>query len=154
MKHRQLKLNHPDMSSSQNKPKGFTLIESTIAIVVLLVGLLAVMQFFPFSIQIIGDANNRTIASNLALSKLEEIKSQSYDDISTGTLEAKQVVSADSTSYLYNYQREAIVEFIDSNFDPSGSDVGLKKITVTVYWNSAVLNEEQGYSINSILADF
>ena len=128
--------------------------ESTIAIAVLLVGLFSVMQFFPFSIKVIGDANAKTIATNLTLSQLEEIKAQSYDAMGTGTTETKQRVSTDPTSYLYDYQRQTVIELIDSNFDLSGSDLGLKKITVTTYWQSPVTKEEKSFSINSVVADF
>lgn len=148
-------LNHQAMFNLQNKKqKGFTLVESAIAIVVLLIGLLAVIQFFPFGIEIIGNANNRTIASNLALSKIEEIRSETYDDISTGTLETKSRMSSDPDSYLYDFQRETIVEFVDSDFNTSVSDVGLKKITVNVYWQSAIINSEKSININSVVADF
>lgn len=143
------------MFNLQNKkPKGFTLVESSIAIAILIIGLLAVVQFFPFGIQIIGNSNNRTIASNLALSKIEEVRSDIYDDISTGTLEAKQRISNDTDSYLYDFQRETIVELVDSDFNTSVSDVGLKKITVNVYWRSATIDEERSVSISSVVADF
>lgn len=130
------------------------MIEASVAIVILLIGLFAVIQFFPFSLEIIGDSNNRTIASNLALSQLEEIGSDTYSNISTGTIESKQRVSSDSDSYLYNYQRETTVSFIDSDFNPSATDIGLKKITVTVYWQSPVTKGEKSYSLESVVASF
>ena len=149
-----MKSNHPAMLNSPINKKGFTLIEASVAIVVLLIGLFAVMQFFPFSLEIIGDSNSRTIASNLALSQLEQVRANTYQNINVGTLESKQRISEDADSYLYDYQRETVIELVDSNFASSGSDVGLKKVTVTVYWLSPITKEEKSYSINSVIASF
>lgn len=132
---------------------GFTLIETTVAMVVLMVGLLAVMQFFPFALKIIGDSQNITTASNIAVAKIEQVQAQNYDDISTGTIETKQKISSDPTSYLYDYQRETVVEYIDSNFATSGTDVGLKKITVNVYWTSPVGLREKSISLKIVVSD-
>ncbi|MBI3290876.1 hypothetical protein HYZ76_01180 [Candidatus Falkowbacteria bacterium] len=133
---------------------GFTLVESTIAIFILLVGLLAVMQFFPLGIRMIGDSQDLTIATNIALSKIEELVSTRYEDLGVGTIEAKQRVSSDPSSYLYDYQRQTAVELVDSDFNTSVSDEGLKKITVTVFWDSAVGAIEKSTEINTVIADY
>jgi|SRR3989338_6106036 len=133
---------------------GFTLIEATVAILILIVGLLAVIQFFPFGLRIIGDSQSLTVASNLALSKIEEFQSLNYEEIGTGTVEPKQRLSADPADYLYHYQRQTLVETIDADFNPSASDVGLKKIVVTVFWRSPIGSTEKFTQINSIVADY
>lgn len=135
------------------KSGGFTLIESAVAIAVLMVGLWAVAQFFPFSLKVIGDSQNITVASNLVVAKIEEISSLEYDTIITGTIEAKAPVSSDPSSYLNNYQREVVVELLDSNFNTTGVDVGLKKITVTVYWISPIGLVEKSTNSITIVAD-
>lgn len=134
------------------KNQGFTLIEATIAIAVLAVGLFAVTQFFPFGLKIIGDSNNLTTASNIALSKIEELVSSNYDELNLGTVETKHRLSTDSASYLYNYQRQTVIGLVDSNFNASPTDVGLKKITVTVYWLSPIGLKEKSIIINSLKA--
>lgn len=116
--------------------KGFTLIEATIAIFVLIIGLTAVTQLFPFSLKISGDSQNITTASVIALEKIEEMRASNYDDITVGTIEVKHRMSADPTNYLYNYQRETAVAAVDGNLNNSPTDVGLKKIIVTVFWQS------------------
>ena len=93
-----------------DKSEGFTLIESAVAIAVLMVGLWAVAQFFPFRLKVIGDYQNITVASNLVVAKIEEISSLQNDTITTGTIEAKAPISSDPSSYLNNYQREVVVE--------------------------------------------
>ena len=135
------------------KSGGFTLIESAVAIAVLMVGLWAVAQFFPFSLKVIGDSQNITVASNLVVAKMEEISSLEYDLINTGTIETKAPISSDPSSYLNNYQREVVVELLDSNFNTTGVDVGLKKITVTVFWISPIGNVEKSTDSTTVVAD-
>lgn len=139
--------------STLSTNRGFTLVEATVAIVILSIGIFSVIQFFPFSIKIIGDSQNLTLASNLALSKLEETRSLNYEDITVGTIEAKTRVSSDPADYLYNYQRETIVELLDSTLTVTQTDVGLKKITSTVYWRSAVGNIEKSTTASMIVSD-
>lgn len=154
MKLQHLKLNHLDLSTSLKNKNGFTLIESAIAMVVLLIGVFAVIQFFPLGLQIIGNSQERTAASSIAIAQLETVRSQSYDDISTGTIETKARVSSDPSSYLYDYQRETTVEFVDSDFNTSVTDVGLKKITVTTYWMSPLGNQERSTNISTVISSF
>jgi Tfp pilus assembly protein PilV len=137
-----------------NNKKGFTLLEATVAILILMVGLLAVINFFPLGLRITGDSRNLTMASNLALAKIEELKALNYDELSTGTIETKQRISTDPTSYLYPYQRQTDIETIDSDFNSSASDVGFKKITVTLFWQSPLLINERSIQINSVVADY
>lgn len=133
---------------------GFTLIEAMIAIIILIIGLLAVIQLFPFSLQVIGDSQNITTASNIALAKIEELESLSYDDVSTGIIEIKQRVSSDPTSYLYHYQRQLVVETVDPNLNPSVNDNGLKKITVTVFWQSPIGSTEKSIQLTTLIAKY
>lgn len=149
-----MKLNLRAMSKSVNNNHGFTLVEATIAIAVLLIGLLAVMEFFPFALRIIGDSQNITVAANASLAKLEELQSLSYDEIPVGTIEVKQRVSTDPNNYLYQFQRQTVVETIDSDFNSSAIDVGLKKITVTTFWPSQLGADEKSYEINHVISDF
>lgn len=141
------------MLKSLNNSKGFTIIESAVAIAVLMVGLWAVVQFFPFSLKVIGDSQNITVASNLVVAKIEEISSTAYDSIDTGTIEVKAPISSDPSSYLNNYQREVVVELIDSNFNTTVTDVGLKKITVTVFWISPVGLVEKSTNSITVVSD-
>ena len=133
---------------------GFTLIESTIAIFILLVGLVAVMAFFPFGLQIVGESQNVTFAANLTESKIEELKQDTYDTLATGTIEAKHRLSSDPADTLYHYQRQTVIETVDTNLNVNSTDVGLKKITVTVYWLSPITKSEQSYSMSNMVANY
>lgn len=142
------------MFKSIIKVKGFGLIEATISIALLTIGLFSIIQFFPFSIEIVGDSQNLTTASAIALSKSEEIISLDYDDVTTGTYEVKQPVSTDTDSYLSHYQREVIVETVDGDLNTSGSDLGLKIVTITVYWLSSIGTVERSTQIQSLIANY
>jgi hypothetical protein len=137
-----------------NNKKGFTIIEATLAIIILMVGFFAVMEFFPFAMKIIGDSQSLAIASNLTLSKVEEISSTPYDNISIGMIEAKHKISNDSESYLNNYERETYAEYLDSNLNPSLTDNGLKRVTVITYWKSPIISNEKSTQIDIIIADY
>lgn len=136
------------------KGEGFTIIESAVAIAVLLIGLFAVLQFFPFGIKIIGDSQSLTVASNLAVAQLEEMMRLDYGVITVGTYEAKHAVSNDPNSYLNKYQRKTVVEYINSSFQTSATNLGLKKITATVYWQSPVGGNEKSTTVYAVVSDY
>jgi prepilin-type N-terminal cleavage/methylation domain-containing protein len=142
------------MLKSPIKPTGFTLIESAIAIFILLVGLVAVIAFFPFGIKIVGESQSETFAANLAQSKVEELKATNYDSLAVGTIEAKHRLSSDASDPLYDYQRQTIVQTVDSNLNTNATDVGLKKVTITVYWISSIAHAERSYSMSTLVSDF
>jgi len=142
------------MSKSPTKKNGFTIIEAVVAFVVLIIGIFAVMQIFPFSLKLVGDSQSTTNASIIGLEKIEELISLGYDDIGTGTIEAKHRLSDDDTNYLYDFQRQTVVQTVDSNLNPSGSDIGFKKITVTVYWRSTIRSTEKSIEMNSLISKY
>ena len=76
------------MSKSPTNHQGFSVIESAMAMIILTVGLFAVVQFFPLSLKIVGNSQQTTTATNLALKQIEAISQLNYDNITPGTLEA------------------------------------------------------------------
>ena len=130
------------------------MIEALVAVIILVIGLMAVTQFFPFSLKVTGDSQSITTASVIALEKIEEIAALNYDDVAVGIIEAKHQVSSDPNDYLYHYQRQAVVQTVDSDFSDSPTDVGLKKITVTVFWQSPVRSTEQSIQFNTLISKY
>ncbi|MFA6322313.1 MAG: prepilin-type N-terminal cleavage/methylation domain-containing protein [Candidatus Buchananbacteria bacterium] len=141
------------MFKSSNK-KGFSIIEAVVAVSILLIGILAVTQFFPFSQKIIGDSQSLSTASDLAMAKIEEIQAEPYDSIDIGTIEAKHRLAATTTDYLYNYQRKSEVAYVDNNLAETQTDHGFKKITVTVFWPSPIGSREKSIILRSMVTDF
>ncbi|MBU4259360.1 MAG: prepilin-type N-terminal cleavage/methylation domain-containing protein [Proteobacteria bacterium] len=107
---------------SQNN-KGFTLIEVLVAMVILTVGLLGTAALITGIIKGNKVSNRITTATVLAQDKIEEIKGAGYAgaDAKAGT--------EDIITNFPLYKRITGV----ANDDPAA---GMKKITVTVYWDS------------------
>jgi len=134
--------------------KGFTIIEALVAITVLLIGIIAVTAFFPMSLKIISDSEATTTATNMALAKIEEIQAMPYETITVGNFESKHHLSINTSDYLYNFQRETTINYLDSNLNDGLNDIGLKKISVTVYWISNIGKNEKSLTINTIRSTY
>ncbi len=122
------------MQQGAPQKEGITLIEIMIAITVLSIGILGLLQAFPR-----GSAANRAVelsvaANQLAQEKLESFAALAYEDIAAGTLENGVRVSPDSQSPFYHFLRTTTVALLDANLAEAQTDLGLKKITVTVEW--------------------
>lgn len=68
---------HEDSPMNRRRNLGTTLIEVLVAIVVLLVGILAVVQIFPGGFRILTYARNNAMATQLARDEIERLKSRS-----------------------------------------------------------------------------
>lgn len=117
------------------------MLEVLVAVAVMAVGLVAVVSVFPFSIKTNKNAELTSLASSYARTKLEQALTSAYDELAVGTTEPRARVSLDPANPAYVIERETVVSLLDGNFNPTGSDVGLKKITVTMYWP----NRQGGY---------
>jgi Tfp pilus assembly protein PilV len=105
--------------------QGFTLMETSIAMVVMMVGALGIASLFVFSTRNNIGGSERALAMAVAQQQLEQIRSVSYDDttLNVGTV-TSTVQSAEQ-----NYTVERIVAQ-ETNED--GSPKQLKKITIRV----------------------
>jgi prepilin-type N-terminal cleavage/methylation domain-containing protein len=110
---------------SINGERGFTLIETTIASLVMLVGALACASLFVFSLQNNVGGAERALAMAVAQQQLEQIRSVSFEDATliAGTTTAT-VKNGERT---YTVQRTVVDE---TNTD--GKAKLLKRITITV----------------------
>ena len=112
---------------------GFTLIETTIASFVMLVGALAVSSLFVYSTQNNVGGSERALAMAVAQQQLEQIRSVDYEDttLTSGTI----------TFTVKNGQRDYSVQRVvadEKNADNSLKQ--LKKITITVTPSSTSTN--------------
>ncbi len=131
-------------------PKGFTLIELLVAIFILTVGILTVSQAFPLGVHVQKSAQMDTVANQLCQTKMEEIFSLSYDEISLETVE-EAYGSIDSFS---SYRRRTETSYFDPNNPdiPSVADMGIKKIKITVFWRSPLGATERKVIIANLIA--
>jgi prepilin-type N-terminal cleavage/methylation domain-containing protein len=111
--------------NSTNGERGFTLIETTIASLVMLIGALACASLFVFSLQNNVGGGERALAMAVAQQQLEQIRSVTYDN---STLDVGTTTST-VTSGERNYTVQRVVAS-DTNSD--GTARLLKRITITV----------------------
>lgn len=107
--------------------------EVIVAIMVFAVGVLSVVEVFPLYRKMSRISEKSSIAVFLAQEQVENIFSQSYDNITAGQFEVKHAVA--TSGQFAQYQRKTDVSYIDGNYQNSAADIGLKKVTTTVYWN-------------------
>lgn len=129
-----------------------SLIEVMVSFSILILVLIALAQTFPMALTINKTSENAAKASYLAQAKLEELNSLGYDNISTGLVESKHRLSADSANYLYYFQRQTEISYVDANLQTSLADTGLKKISVTVYYTNALSKTEKNYSTITLIS--
>lgn len=124
----------------KNYKKAFTLIEVIVALTVFSIGILGVQTYFATSSRLTTAANHMSTASNLAQGIIDTQLSYAYDELIPGT-SAKVRVSTDSASPFYNYQKQVTISLIDSSLNTSATDVGLKKILVTVFYSEGAIEK-------------
>jgi len=112
-------------NKTANGQGGFTLIETSIAMVVMMVGALACASLFVFSVNNNVGGTERALSMAVAQQQLEQIRSVTYEDstLNAGTTN----LTVNSGGRTYNVQR---VVADDLNTDNSAKN--LKRITVTV----------------------
>lgn len=133
---------------------GMSLLEVMVSFSILSLTFIALMQSFPVSLAINKTSENAAKAAYLAQAKLEELNSLGYGNISTGTIEAKHRLADNPTDYLYYFQRQTTVSLVDGNLADSASDLGLKKISVTVYYSNALSKVEKEYSTVTLISQW
>lgn len=132
---------------------GISLIEAMLAITILTVGILTAVNLFPLALKNSENAEAETVASNLAQAKMESLAFDGYSNIGVGEVEARHRLSSDPQNPFYQYEREAIVELLNGNLESSASDLGLKKITINMYWTNTSTGLEQTLTINSLISE-
>ena len=127
-------MNTKTPKTKTNKSEGgFTLIETTIASLVMLVGALAVSSLFVFSTQNNVGGSERALAMAVAQQQLEQIRSVEYEDAT--------LIAGTQTFTVKNGQRSYSVQRVvadEKNADNSLKQ--LKKITITVTPSSTSTN--------------
>ena len=140
------------MDLINKNPKGISLIEVMISIVVLSVGILGLLQAFPHGTSIEKDIELTTIGHHLAQSKIEEIISLNYAEVLTGLIEDNVQVDASPISNFYDFKRSTYVTLVDENIQTSETDIGMKKVLVTIFWPSTFKGSDRSTSITTLIS--
>jgi len=120
------------------KNTGFTFIEVLVAMVVLSIGLLGLVALITGVINGNKVSNRITTATVLAQDKMEKIKGVGYYDAED------EAGTEDYGEILWNSSYKRITGIVVD--DP---ETGMKKITVTVYWDS----DAHSLELKTILAE-
>ena len=116
---------HTPETKTANDESGFTLLETSIAMVVMMVAALACSSLFVFSIQNNVGGSERALSMAVAQQQLEQLRSVDYADSSLNDLVTNFSVTTGGRTY--NVQREVVTE---KNSDNTSKK--LKRITITV----------------------
>lgn len=133
----------PSRSKGEGAYKGIGLIEVMVSIAIISIGVLGLISAFPFGSNAVKSMKDETIARELAQTKIEELSALTYENVAVGTLEDRVRLATSTADYLYNFTRSTFVELLDQNFAPTISDIGFKKITVTVYFPVGLRKQER-----------
>lgn len=112
-------------NKTQKPQGGFTLIETTIAMVVMMVASLACCSLFVFSVKNNVGGGERALAMAVAQQQLEKMRSVNFDDSSLNVGTTKSTVRSGER----NYSVETVVAS-ETNSDNTAKQ--LKRITVRV----------------------
>jgi len=127
--------------------KGFTILETMVAILILTIGIIAVLQLFPLCSNIQKSNEMESQAIFLAQEKMEKEILKTYENIQVGT-----IIEDSLASPYERFSRETKITYVDSNIEEIGLDMGLKKIEIIVQWSSIFKLEESNVSIFSLTA--
>ena len=117
--------NKINRNPKDNGQRGFTLIETSISMVVMMVAGLAISSLFAFSLQNNVGGGDRALAMGVAQQQLEQLRSVSYEDatLTVGTTD----LTVNSGGRTYNVQR-----VIADEINADNTSKQLKRITITV----------------------
>ena len=134
------------------KNSGFTLVETLIALAILMIAVLAIVQLFPLGLKASHQAKNTTLATNLAQAKMEELISESYSNLAVGTTTEESLSTIDSD--FSNFTRVTPINYMDGNLDISAQDLGLKKVVVYVSWPNPFTSDRSTTSLVTLINEF
>ncbi len=128
------------------------MIEIMVAFSILIVALLGIINSFPFGLSIGNEGERSTVASYLCQEKIEELISLGYENINIGNIETRHRLSVSPNDYFYDFEREANVSYVDGNLADSMVDLGLKKISSTVYYKNAISKKETSHNVTTLIS--
>lgn len=105
--------------------RGFTLIETAISMVVMMIAGLAVSSLFVFSTQNNVGGNERALAMAVAQQQMEQLRSLSFDSTSLNAGTTTSTVTSSDRDY-------TVVKAITDEVNPNNSVKQLRRITITV----------------------
>ena len=112
-------------NKTRKNERGFSLIETSISMVVMMVAGLAVSSLFVFSTQNNVGGNERALAMAVAQQQMEQLRSVSFDNTTLNAGTTTSTVRSSDRDY-------TVVKAITDEVNPDNSLKQLRKITITV----------------------
>ena len=112
-------------TTNRKGERGFTLVETSISMVVMMVAGLAVSSLFVFSMQNNVGGNERALAMAVAQQQLEQLRSVAFED----TTMSAATTTTTITNGDHNY---SVVKTITDEMNADGSKKQLRKLTIVV----------------------
>lgn len=113
------------IKNKKKNERGFTLIETCISMVVMMIAGLACASLFVFSLENNVGGNERALAMAVAQHQLEQLRTVTFEDASLAVGTTTTTVTSASHDY-------TVVKRITNETNPNGSNKNLRKITVSV----------------------
>lgn len=131
---------------------GFTLIETLIALAVFTIAVVYLVGVFPIGLNSSLSSQRKTAAVALAQAKVEEIIGSQYLNVAVGQTREASLLSIDSD--FSRYSRTTAVSYVDGNLQTVGTDAGLKKIQVEVFWKDRANQSTSSVNLITLIANY
>lgn len=135
-----------------NQQLGLTLVETLLALAIVTLAVTFLVSLFPYGLKTAALSQEETMAAFLAQAKIEELISANYAEVPTQTTVESNLSSVDAD--FTGFSRTTVVSYVDGNLNPYQSDLGLKKISVTVYWQNNLSQATSSLSLISLINDY
>lgn len=112
----------------------FTFLELLIALSLFSVGMISILQIFPLNRRYLAQSSFLTQATYLGQEQLETLQGVAYVDLTVGTFEARHALGDSAAPGLSQFERQTVVSLINSSYNATATDIGLKKVETTVFW--------------------
>ena len=103
--------------------RGFSLIEIMVAVAILAMVIFGIFHAYGVGFMGMADARDRTVATNYARERMEEIKNKSFGDIKNDPIDGSYIAIPEQAKF-------------ERKVDVDGSITDLKKVTTTVRWKN------------------
>ena len=117
-----------DLAARSSTEQGFTLIETTVAMLIMMIAGLGVVSLFVYSIGYNSGGNDRAVAISIAQQQIEQLRSAQFTD-SILNVSAASVLTPDTVSNGRSYR---VTRTVTGSNNDIGGNPTLKTITIRV----------------------
>lgn len=128
--------------------RGFTLIEVVIAASVLAIFFAAIATIVQMVLSMVGESRVRSVASNLAQTKIERVRNLIYSDVGTvggipnGVIDQTEIINVNGQ----DFQIETVIVYVDDEYDNLAPNdlinTDYKRVKISVSWGGAFASRE------------